>query len=411
MLPRQLLVLFGFALVVLARTVRAGPLDPVTLREQVEERVFDEEDGGAGGKGNQTFAGWPGGSAIEPSFGGRGRGSAYVSISGYWGKRDAGRTEVSGFVMVGFPFGRLVTSARALAPSTSAAPADGEHEPAAGVDDTNRALPRDTKRALPRDPRTSQRKVAGEVAGALVGAVAERAAASAAEPVFAAFAPVLRAVAAMRGLPAPMLVTAFAGTAPAVATPRVVVAAAQRVAVVASQDSARVRARACVRAAWRAAGLGDDDARLDGLASRARASAVLPELRVRAVRTTNESLRLTLTDTNPGAYTQNGAAEYWLEARMTWRLNRLVFADEEVPVERVRLDRTEARMRIAGKVLEAFFEWQRARSIEADDALSSQEHAAAEQRESEARERLDVLTDGWFGAGANAGDGIEPAPR
>jgi hypothetical protein len=155
-------------------------------------------------------------------------------------------------------------------------------------------------------------------------------------------------------------------------------------------------ARACVRAAWRAIGLADDAA-VDSMAARARTSAVLPELRLRAMRTIDESGRITLSDTDPYRYTEAGGATNWLEARLTFRLDRLVFADEEVSLERVRLERTEVRARTAAKVLQVLFEWQRARALVEEPGSSSAEHFAALLRELEAAAILDVMTDGWFG--------------
>ena len=155
-------------------------------------------------------------------------------------------------------------------------------------------------------------------------------------------------------------------------------------------------ARACVRAAWRAIGLADD-APIDSMATRARTSAALPELRLRAMRTIDESGRITLSDTDPSRYTETGGATNWLEARLTFRLDRLVFADDEVSLERVRLERAEVRARTAAKVLQALFEWQRAYALAQEPTLSSAEHFAAVLRELEASAILDVMTDGWFG--------------
>jgi hypothetical protein len=155
-------------------------------------------------------------------------------------------------------------------------------------------------------------------------------------------------------------------------------------------------ARACVRAAWRTLGIADDT-RIDSIASRARSSASLPEVRLRAVRTIDESGRLTLTVTDPYHYTEAGGATSLLEARLTFRLDRLLFADDEVSLERVRIDRSELRSRTAAKVLQTLFEWQRAYALLQDPALSSNEHFAALLREIEAAAVLDVMTDGWFG--------------
>jgi hypothetical protein len=155
-------------------------------------------------------------------------------------------------------------------------------------------------------------------------------------------------------------------------------------------------ARACVRAAWRTLGI-VDDSRVDSMASRARTSAVLPEVRLRAVRTIDESGRLTLTEADPSHYTEAGGATNLLEARLTFRLDRLLFADDEVALERVRIERSELRSRTAAKVLQTLFEWQRAFSLVQDSTLSTDEHFAAILREIEASAVLDVMTDGWFG--------------
>jgi len=155
-------------------------------------------------------------------------------------------------------------------------------------------------------------------------------------------------------------------------------------------------ARSCVRAAWRTLGIADD-ASIDSMAARARSSAALPELRLRAMRTADTSGRVTLTDADPNRYTEAGTATNWLEARLTFRLDRLLFADDEVSIERVRVDRSELRARTAGKVLQALFEWQRAYALVRDASSSSADHFAAILRELEASATLDVMTDGWFG--------------
>jgi hypothetical protein len=155
-------------------------------------------------------------------------------------------------------------------------------------------------------------------------------------------------------------------------------------------------ARACVRAAWRMLGVADDS-RLDSMASRARSSAALPEVRLRAGRTIDETGRLTLSDTDPSHYVETGGATNWFEARLTFRLDRLLFADDEISLERIRIDRSELRSRTAAKVLQALFEWQRAYALEQDTALSTDDHFAAVIRELEASAILDVMTDGWFG--------------
>ncbi|HVJ93553.1 MAG TPA: hypothetical protein VM580_27315, partial [Labilithrix sp.] len=111
-------------------------------------------------------------------------------------------------------------------------------------------------------------------------------------------------------------------------------------------------ARSCVAAAWRAAGLGADDARLDAMVARARWSAALPEARLRAVRF--EDARLSLdTSTDTSRLRDSAGANVGFEARLTWRFDRLLYADDEPAFERIRLELRDARSRIAAKVLEA----------------------------------------------------------
>jgi hypothetical protein len=81
--------------------------------------------------------------------------------------------------------------------------------------------------------------------------------------------------------------------------------------------------------------LGLADARLSEAAARARWSALLPDLRLRSARSDN-------------AWTQGdgdeallragrfGSAQWW-EARLGFRLERLLFAEEEVAIERLRV--------------------------------------------------------------------------
>jgi hypothetical protein len=164
-----------------------------------------------------------------------------------------------------------------------------------------------------------------------------------------------------------------------------------------------VDARACVNAALRAAGL-SDETRLESVAARARASAALPELRLRALRSVDQSGRLTYTELDPYRYSEAGATGYTFEARLTFHLDRLLFADEEVSIERMRIDRQDARTRVASKALSALFEWQRAYALGKNPTLSTEEHLSAVLREVEAGATLDVMTDGWFARWRAAAD-------
>ncbi len=68
--------------------------------------------------------------------------------------------------------------------------------------------------------------------------------------------------------------------------------------------------------------------RLEHLGTRNRASALLPEVALRAGRETDTALRLTPTDSDPYQYTMSGANSLLLEGRLSWRLGRLLFSPE-----------------------------------------------------------------------------------
>lgn len=156
-------------------------------------------------------------------------------------------------------------------------------------------------------------------------------------------------------------------------------------------------ARSCVAAAWRAAGLGVDDARIDGIVARARSSAWLPETRMRALRRIDDGTRTaTLATTDGTTYYDLAGTTSMLELRLTWRFDRLLYADDEPTLERVRLERQDARSRLASRALEVLFAWQRA-SLDAESAPEpSRAKADALLRVAEAEATLDVLTAGWF---------------
>lgn len=155
-------------------------------------------------------------------------------------------------------------------------------------------------------------------------------------------------------------------------------------------------ARGAVRHALAAAGYVGARGRIANAASRARSSAVLPEMRLRTLRSTGENLRLTPTLDNPYGYTQGGTSELLFEARLTWHLDRLVFADEEVALERLRTERDLAERKLIEHVLERLTAWQRCLVRAADEDNEPDVRETAELEALGAAVELDVLTDGWF---------------
>jgi hypothetical protein len=155
-------------------------------------------------------------------------------------------------------------------------------------------------------------------------------------------------------------------------------------------------ARHAVTAAWKTSALGVDDARIDSMVARARASAALPETRLRAMKVVADSSKLGVIPTDSSTYDIAGANLY-LEGRLTWRLDRLLYADDEPTLEKTRLDRQDARERIAGRVVDSLFQWQRALIAERGALVGSKEASDASLRLAEAEAALDILTGGWFG--------------
>jgi hypothetical protein len=164
-------------------------------------------------------------------------------------------------------------------------------------------------------------------------------------------------------------------------------------------------ARGSVRHALANAGYLKARSRLASLASRARSSAVLPELGLRTLRSSGQLLRLTPTSDEPYRYTQAGTSELTLEARLTWRLDRLVFADEEVTLERLQIERDAAERRLIEHVLEQLSLWQRGRARAADLNADPEQRETADLAAIAAAVELDVLTDGWFSQAIGESEG------
>jgi hypothetical protein len=167
-------------------------------------------------------------------------------------------------------------------------------------------------------------------------------------------------------------------------------------------------ARSAVRRALLSAGYLDVRTRLGSLAARSRSSAALPELRLRALHSTGQTLRLTPTTDDPYRYTQAGTSELAFEARLTWHLDRLVFSNEEVSIERLQNERDAAERRLIDRVLTRLSLWQRSRVRAADVDSEPDVRETAELEAIGAAAELDVLTDGWFSLAI--GESTEASP-
>ena len=138
------------------------------------------------------------------------------------------------------------------------------------------------------------------------------------------------------------------------------------------------RVDAVVAAAYAAAGL-DHDPR-DSWIRRARLAGLVPWLTVRTARDTSWQ------DDNSDVGHSTS-----LEARATWRLDRLLFDSKELQVAALETARHRERRRLATRAIRAYFAWRRAARIASDDDRVTT-------RVAETIAELDALTDGWFSA-------------
>jgi hypothetical protein len=99
---------------------------------------------------------------------------------------------------------------------------------------------------------------------------------------------------------------------------------------------------------------------------------------------------------DPYRYLRGGDEELVVEARLTWRLDRLVFADDEVGIERVRRQDRAERAEWVLKVVLVLLHWHRSELKAMNADLLPEERAEAELDAFEAETTLDVMTGGWF---------------
>jgi hypothetical protein len=171
------------------------------------------------------------------------------------------------------------------------------------------------------------------------------------------------------------------------------------------------RARGAVRAALAAAGSAAAAERLDDLSTRARASGAIPELRLRVARVVDEGQALAPTEYDPDRVTATGGTSLWLEGRATFQLDRLVFASDELAVERLRIDRAKLERELAAEVVEALGEYERASESLSDEGADRDARLRAEIELAVASAKLDVLTNGWFSENAVERPGREALGR
>jgi hypothetical protein len=153
-------------------------------------------------------------------------------------------------------------------------------------------------------------------------------------------------------------------------------------------------AQGAARAAIHAVGLADSDVAIDRLASRARLSALLPDL------------RLGMKDSSGGMHDYVSASgsvtssyfgpSYELQASLVFHLDRFAYSGQEARLERLRLERIQARARVTERVVEEIARWSKATADEQSTSDGTDARADATARRVAAQMALDVWTGGWF---------------
>jgi len=159
-------------------------------------------------------------------------------------------------------------------------------------------------------------------------------------------------------------------------------------------------------AAGEAAGLDAAMERLDSAESRARNSAWLPDLKFRAGRDVDQSLRLTPTTDDPYRYTQSDGVSFIYEGTVSWRLGRLVFASEEPGLERLRLVRLRERERLLEQLLPLVEAW----VLHTCEVQAWPKNRSFQRRLLNTEIALNQLTGGWFWRNKLRGIALLPPP-
>ncbi len=158
-------------------------------------------------------------------------------------------------------------------------------------------------------------------------------------------------------------------------------------------------ARMAVAAALRVVGAENRVGMIASMTTRARWSGLIPSLSFHLARREVDQQRLDSGERGE-KYGASRGDSTWVEGRLTWKFDRLVFADEESSFSHLRFQAVEERARISFRVLDALAAWERARYNEGASKPNSSLHFDSMLRRAAAEAILDVLTSGWFSAWA-----------
>lgn len=148
----------------------------------------------------------------------------------------------------------------------------------------------------------------------------------------------------------------------------------------------------------------------DEMATRARWSAALPRLQLRATRLVDESSALSPTSYDSHRTTSSDGVRHWLEARTTWELDRLLFASEEVTLARLQRQQAQEQLERREAVSALLFAWQRAWLAATDRAATTMECEQAWLEREQLAARIDARTSGWLSTWLEKHGVVPPQP-
>jgi hypothetical protein len=151
------------------------------------------------------------------------------------------------------------------------------------------------------------------------------------------------------------------------------------------------------REALHVAGLAETDADVDRMATRARSSALLPEVRVRGLATAANA-RDYVSGSSGDVSTTFYPPSALIEGSLTFHFDRLAYSGQEPRLERLRLERIEARAKLTHRVIDDLTKWSHACFDERDSPEGADSRVDAAARRAAAAMALDVWTGGWFSA-------------
>ena len=150
------------------------------------------------------------------------------------------------------------------------------------------------------------------------------------------------------------------------------------------------------KVAIKTSGLPANDSEVDGILTRARLAGLMPEISIRGTQTETGIMSYS-SDTGTVSTSDYGPG-FSIQASLTFHFDKLVYSGQEARVERLRMERMDARARITQRVIDEVGKWTKAMAEERYEPEGSPAHVDATVRRTNAQMALDVWTAGWFSA-------------